>query len=135
MKLIKPVIHQSVSSFEVTPEASKEYNKKIQARFTNSVHTFCGSWYRLHKEGKVIAIFPGGCLVFSKVYIIILFFLGSYLSFWWWCRCVDWSHYKAVVPKGGMHWKKRSTSRNIVSGLSAFAAILLGFAAWQIRKA
>jgi hypothetical protein len=59
MKLIKPIVEQSMLSIELTPEANKEYNKKIQARFTDSVFTLCSSWYRLHKEGKIISVFPG----------------------------------------------------------------------------
>ena len=59
MKLIKPVLEGSVYSFELTPEANEEYNKKLQARFNDSVFTLCNSWYRLHKEGKIISIFPG----------------------------------------------------------------------------
>ena len=59
MKLIKPILEQSVLSIELTPEANKEYNEKIQARLTDSVFSLCGSWYRLHKEGKIISVFPG----------------------------------------------------------------------------
>ena len=51
MKSIKPIVKQSI---ELTMEANKEYNKKIQARFIDSVFTLCGSWYRLnlHKDGN-----------------------------------------------------------------------------------
>ena len=59
MKLIKPNLEHSILSIELTPEANKEYNEKIQARITDSVFTLCGSWYRLHKEGKIISVFPG----------------------------------------------------------------------------
>ena len=59
MKLIKPILEQSILSIELTPEANKEYNEKIQARLTDSVFSLCGSWYRLHKEGKIISVFPG----------------------------------------------------------------------------
>lgn len=112
MKLIKPVLQRSILSVELTPDANKEYNKKIQARFTDSVFTLCASWYRLHKEGKIISIFPGSCI-----------------TYWWWCRRVNWSHYKTVLPKR----KKHTMRANIVVGVSTSLAVILGLAAWKIK--
>ena len=55
--------------------------------------------------------------------------LGSCITYWWWCRRVNWSHYKPVLPKR----KKRSTRTNIVWGVSASLVVLLGLAAWKIK--
>ena len=70
MTMIKPVIERSVSSFELTPEANREYNSRLQARFTDSIFTLCSSWYRLNKDGKVISIFPGSYPSQSSFYIV-----------------------------------------------------------------
>ena len=77
MKLIKPVIERSVSSFELNNKANREYNTKLQARFTNSIFTLC-AWYRLNMDGRVISIFPGS---FSSIKISFPFFFNWFNCF------------------------------------------------------
>ncbi|KAF9552291.1 FAD/NAD(P)-binding domain-containing protein [Agrocybe pediades] len=108
MKLIQPVLQNRVSSFEVTQEANDIYNKKLQTMLDGTIFTFCGSWYRVGSNGKNISIFP-----------------GSALTFWYWCRNVNWDHYKvggptslrkAAEPKLSMMWFK-SVTVYVVLGL------------------
>jgi len=119
MTMIKPIIDRSVSSFELTPEANREYNKKLQARFTDSIFTLCSSWYRLNKDGKVISVFP-----------------GSGIRFWWWCRRVNWSHYKTIAADASQErvQVKRSARKNTAMGISASLIAFLALAIWQTRK-
>lgn len=136
MKLIKPVIERSVSSFELTHKANREYNTKIQARFTDSVFTQCSSWYRLNKVGRVISIFPGSFFTPQKCFDIIpglIVLLGSCVHFWWWCRRVNWSHYK-VVASQGVQWKP-STFKNTVLVVFAYLIAFLALVVWQIGRA
>ena len=136
MKMIKPVIERSVLSFELTYKANRDYNTKLQARFTNSVFTLCASWYRLNKNGRVISIFPGDSFFLHSVLsLFLIIFLGSTVRFWWWCRRVNWSHYKVVAVQG-VQWKKPSTFENsTVLVVSAYLITFLVLAVWQIGGA
>jgi len=59
MNMIKPVLGLRISSFEISQEASDDYNAKIQKMFRGTVFCFCGSWYRVGGDGKNVSIFPG----------------------------------------------------------------------------
>ena len=137
MTMIKPIIERSVSSFELTPEANREYNNKLQARFTNSAFTLCSSWYRLNKDGKVISIFPGRLsLEASYNYPFSNLSLGSCIQFWWWCRNVNWNHYKTVAadPSQQGVQRKRSIRKGIFVGVSASLTAFLAMVTWQLGK-
>ncbi|KAH9481223.1 Baeyer-Villiger monooxygenase [Psilocybe cubensis] len=81
MQLVKPILDNEVTSFEVTPKANDDYNKGLQSKLNDMVFSFCSSWYRAGHNGRNVSIFP-----------------GSALQFWWACRKIDWSHYVAVGP-------------------------------------
>lgn len=88
MKLIKPVVEGSVSSFEVTPQASDEYNAEIQRKLSTYVwNSGCASWYRTGYTGKIFTQWP-----------------GTITQYWWRMRNPIWGHYKVV---GGEKWLKR----------------------------
>ena len=116
MKLIKPIIDQSILSIELTPEANKE---NITRRFkhgslTLSSPSVAPGIVSTRKE----RLYPSSLVSFFSLKMlppVNARFLGSWIRFWWWCRSVHWSHYKTVVPKR----KKRSSWINIVLGVSA----------------
>jgi hypothetical protein len=45
MQLIKPVLQGNVKSFVPKADATRMYNKHIQAALQNTVWTSCISWY------------------------------------------------------------------------------------------
>ncbi|EGO21875.1 putative monooxygenase [Serpula lacrymans var. lacrymans S7.9] len=59
LQLIKPVIDGHVSSYEVTSQASDDYNQGLQDKLTRSVFMQCVSWFRTDGTGKVFSPFPG----------------------------------------------------------------------------
>ncbi|OBZ75477.1 Baeyer-Villiger monooxygenase [Grifola frondosa] len=91
MKLIKPILDGSVTSFEVTAEASDAYNKKIQAKLTDSIYAHCTSWYRVDGSKKLAAPFPGPMALY-----------------WWLLRRPKWEHYRAV---GAERWLRQRRVR------------------------
>ncbi|KAF5327140.1 hypothetical protein D9619_004097 [Psilocybe cf. subviscida] len=69
-KMIKPVLEQKVSSFEVKKDAHDSYNKKIEGMFQDTAFTSCVSWYRAGGTGRIVNIFPGTIALFFNVYVL-----------------------------------------------------------------
>ncbi|KIL65745.1 hypothetical protein M378DRAFT_125196 [Amanita muscaria Koide BX008] len=109
LQLIKPVLDGKASSFDVTSDATNEYNAKIQKRLSNSVFMQCTSWYRSGNDGKVSNIFP-----------------GSGMLMWWWLRKPVWDHYQ--VSTDGKRWKEEreaaQKSRQYVLVSAVAAAVI-----------
>ena len=83
----------------------------------------------LYQSSQVILFF------FSVLSLFLIIFLGSTVRFWWWCRRVNWSHYKVVAVQG-VQWKKPSTFENsTVLVVSAYLIAFLVLAVWQIGGA
>lgn len=68
--MIKPVLEQKVSSFEVKKDAHDSYNKKIEGMFQDTAFTSCVSWYRAGGTGRIVNIFPGTIALFFNVYVL-----------------------------------------------------------------
>lgn len=86
MQLMKPVLEGKAKSFEITREATDEYNEWLQGRLEKSVWTDCMSYYRSDRKlGKITATFPGPVALF-----------------WWLSRTPVWERYVAV---GGERWE------------------------------
>ncbi|KAJ7494237.1 hypothetical protein B0H11DRAFT_929851 [Mycena galericulata] len=88
LQMIEPVIAGDISSFEVTAEATNDYNRNIQARLKGFIWSKCSSWYRTGDNGKIHTLFPGPMTLF-----------------WWWMRRPNWTHYKVLVVG---KWKPKS---------------------------
>jgi hypothetical protein len=113
LQLVRPIIEQKASSFEVTPEATDAYNTKIQARISGSVFPHCFSWYRSGYNGKVASVFPGPALLF-----------------WWWLLRPNWNDYTAVGVSSDFTRRQRlhfvmSICRRLVS-----LAVVGGICVW-----
>jgi cation diffusion facilitator CzcD-associated flavoprotein CzcO len=104
LQLIKPVLEGTVSSFEVTAEATDAYNKKLQKRFLSSVFVHCASWYRAGGDGKISAIFP-----------------FSTLTYRWWLLWPNWSHYKCIRAERWLKQRRQSRLKQTLV-LLAFAS-------------
>ena len=87
MHLIKPIVQQLASSFEVKSTVHERFNKEMQQRLSTSVWSGCTSWYRKGHNGKVVSLWP-----------------GTMTEFWWRMRSPVWSHYKVV---NGEKWTKK----------------------------
>ncbi|KAF8636884.1 hypothetical protein AX16_010940 [Volvariella volvacea WC 439] len=59
VQLLTPILHRTISSFNVKHSATDAYNDRIQARLSRSVHVGCSSWYKKDGTGKNASIFPG----------------------------------------------------------------------------
>ncbi|KAF8209463.1 hypothetical protein K438DRAFT_1960460 [Mycena galopus ATCC 62051] len=88
MQFVKPILSGLVSSFDVKPGPTDEYNDLIHDRLSRSVFVECVSWYRAGGEGKVSSIFPGTMLLYG-----------------WWVRRPKWEDYN--VRAIGGEWAKR----------------------------
>lgn len=109
LRLIKPVLDGTVSSFEVSTRATDIYNVKIQTKLARSVWVSCASWYRQGGDGKVFGIFPGPAVLF-----------------WWWMRSTNWNHYSAVPSQRWNEYRRRQKSRTVLLfGLVAVSASAL----------
>lgn len=106
LQLITPVLRGFARSFEVTPEATNNYNDIIQTRLAKSVFILCSSWYRTGRTGKVFSIFPGPVSLF-----------------WWWSRTVTWGHYRTV---GGEGWVLKQRAKAAVIRLAAVVVLVSG---------
>lgn len=80
-KLIQPVLERKAKSFEISHDATDQYNDWLQKRLQNSVWTDCVSYYQAGRDSKtkVVATFPGPVALF-----------------WWFCRRPKWELYHAV---------------------------------------
>ena len=87
MHLIKPIVQQLASSFEVKSTVHERFNKEMQQRLSTSVWSGCTSWYRKGHNGKVVSLWP-----------------GTMTEFWWRMRSPVWNHYKVV---NGEKWTKK----------------------------
>jgi hypothetical protein len=85
----------------------------------------------LYQSSQVV-LFQSVNSSFSTGLIILL---GSTVRFWWWCRHVNWSHYKVVAAEG-VQWKpSSSTFKNTGLVVSAYVIAFLALAVWQIGRA
>lgn len=82
LQLIKPVIDGTAQSFEVTSEATDEYNDWLQKRLSNTVWSDCRSFYNMDVDGKKAKNFAT--------------FPGTVTLFWWLCRAPRWDAFRAV---------------------------------------
>ncbi|KAH8100398.1 FAD/NAD-P-binding domain-containing protein [Cristinia sonorae] len=111
MQMLDPIIKGSVSSFEVTHEASDAWNAHTHKKLSTSVWSVCQSWYRTGRTGKNANIWP-----------------GSLTNQWWQLRSPIWSHYKVV---GGERWERRRMMKRVwrtvevatVVGVVAYASL------------
>jgi hypothetical protein len=89
LQLIKPVLDGQAKSFEVTEEATDEYNAWVQDGLSRSVWTECNSYYQIDgKRGsKNIAMFPGPVSLF-----------------WWLTRTPPWNKFHGVAAEA---WEKQ----------------------------
>lgn len=88
LQLIKPVIDGQARSFEVTDDATNEYNAWLESRLSNSVWTECNSYYQVGgKKTKIFATFPGPVTLF-----------------WWLTRYPRWEKFHGV---GAERWEKQ----------------------------
>lgn len=88
LQLIQPILSGSLSSFEVTSDATESYNDLLQSRLQNSVWTQCDSWYRAGTQGKIFSTFPGPLAVY-----------------WWWLRRPRWNDY-LLEGTGKKNWER-----------------------------
>jgi hypothetical protein len=75
-QLMKPVLQGKVMSYELTDEASDDYNRWLQERLNSSVWVECSSYYRAGMNGKNFTTFPGPVTLF-----------------WYIARNPVWSHF------------------------------------------
>ncbi|RDB21175.1 Baeyer-Villiger monooxygenase [Hypsizygus marmoreus] len=94
-QLIQPIIQGKAKSFEVTEEATDEYNTWLQKRLTRSVWTECNSYYQVggQKETRITATFPGPVGLF-----------------WWLALRPRWSDFRGVA---GEAWEKQRRKDNM----------------------
>ncbi|KAJ6613685.1 hypothetical protein B0H10DRAFT_2047523 [Mycena sp. CBHHK59/15] len=93
IKFVKPILDGLVHTFDVTAEATNDYNDKIHARLARSVFVGCVSWYRSGSDGKVSSIFPGPMMLY-----------------WWWLRQPQWSDYRVMATHG---WDRQLRSERL----------------------
>ena len=115
IQLIKPVLARKARSFTVQEGATDRYNAWLEKRIGGSVFTACASYYRSSQGGKNVAIFPGPLALF-----------------WWFCRTVRWSDYRAV---GAEKWEKERRRTKVLSVLAALLLVVgvAGLAQPQVR--
>ncbi|KAF6763939.1 hypothetical protein DFP72DRAFT_873803 [Ephemerocybe angulata] len=89
LQLIKPVLDGSAKSFEVTHEATDEYNAWLDKRLSTAVWSDCLSYYN-ELDGKKVKNFVN--------------FPGPVALFWWLCRSPRWSAFRAV---GAEAWERQ----------------------------
>jgi hypothetical protein len=106
LQLIKPILDNQAKSFEVTEEATEEYNTWLQGRLSKSVWTACNSYYQVdrQKQTKIIATFPGPVSLF-----------------WWLTRTPQWNKFHGV---GAEAWKKQ-LSMNMAKRWSVLALVVI----------
>lgn len=103
LQLIKPVVRNLASSFELKLEEHNKFNKELQRKLSLSVWSGCVSWYRSGYTGKVVSLWP-----------------GTMTEFWWKARTPIWSHYKVV---GGGKWSRRQRVGKVLHTLGFIGAI------------
>ena len=86
---MKPILSGSLSTFEVTQDASDKFNKWLQRRLDTSVWTHCTSWYRVGHAGRIFSNWPGPMVLF-----------------WWMLRSPRWSDYATSGP-GKDAWERK----------------------------
>ncbi|KAF9526978.1 hypothetical protein CPB83DRAFT_856911 [Crepidotus variabilis] len=81
LQLIQPVIQGKAKSFEITAQATDEYNDWLQTRLSDSVWTECASYYHSGRDGtsRISATFPGPVTLF-----------------WWLTRRPKWDLFHGV---------------------------------------
>jgi len=98
------VLEGKAKSFEVTVEATDEYNEWLQKRLSTSVWTDCVSYYQGGKDkSKVVAMFPGPVTLF-----------------WWFCRQPKWDDFdgkESELWERERRMKKKWTKVAVVIGL------------------
>lgn len=104
MQLVKPVIHNLATSFEVTSQANDIFNAEIQKKLSTSVWSSCTSWYRLGHSGKVFSQWP-----------------GTLTQYWWRLRNPIWGDYKAV---GANQFFLRQRATKLVRGAGVVSLML-----------
>ncbi|KAJ3574820.1 hypothetical protein NP233_g1506 [Leucocoprinus birnbaumii] len=98
LQLMKPVLEGKAKYFEITDEATDEYNSWLQGRLQNSVWTDCMSYYRSDRKlGKIVATFPGPVALF-----------------WWLARTPVWSRYRAVGAEAWAAERRQSWMQKMV---------------------
>lgn len=111
LQLVKPVIQNLASSFEVTNLANDKFNKAIQTKLSTSIWSNCASWYRHDYTGKIITQWP-----------------GTATEYWWQMRTPVWSHYKAI---GASKWILRQRVASFVRGAGV---VSLAFALLWVQR-
>ncbi|EDR14376.1 uncharacterized protein LACBIDRAFT_292343 [Laccaria bicolor S238N-H82] len=92
-QLIKPILDGQAKSFEISSEATDEYNTWLQDRLSTSVWTDCTSYYQ-GAGGKVISTFPGPVALF-----------------WWLTRSPRWELFRGVWGKEWEEQLRRNKSK------------------------
>ncbi|KAF7359016.1 hypothetical protein MSAN_01242300 [Mycena sanguinolenta] len=111
LKFVKPILDGAVSTFEVSSEATDQYNNWIHTRLSRSVHMSCVSWYRVGGTGKISSIFP-----------------GSGTLFWWCTRTPRWSDYKISEKSDWKELVRRQQLTGLFGGTISLAAAIFYFA-------
>lgn len=93
LQLIKPILDGQAKSFEISSEATDEYNTWLQDRLSTSVWTDCTSYYQ-GAGGKVISTFPGPVALF-----------------WWLTRSPRWELFRGVWGKEWEEQLRRNKSK------------------------
>ncbi|KAI0311991.1 FAD/NAD-P-binding domain-containing protein [Amylostereum chailletii] len=115
LKLMKPIVDGTLTTFEPTSAATDEYNNWLQRRLVNSVYTQCHSWYRAGSDGSG--------KIFSK-------FPGPLTLFWWFVRSPRWQDYTVDGP-GRASWQRKGKiiavvrTAAVVTGIGAVGLGLL----------
>ncbi|KAH8103495.1 hypothetical protein BXZ70DRAFT_925982 [Cristinia sonorae] len=112
MQLLSPILRGLASSFEVTHEATDQWNTHVQLRLSNSVWSSCNSWYRAGLSGKNGIIWP-----------------GPLMDQWWWLRWPQWEHYKAI---GAEKWERKRTLVRFVKRCVLVGAVGVACSWWWI---
>ncbi|KAF9442531.1 FAD/NAD(P)-binding domain-containing protein [Macrolepiota fuliginosa MF-IS2] len=111
IQLITPILTRHVATIEVKPEATEEYNEKIQKRLAGSVFVNCQSWYRVGGTGKITNIFPGATTLF-----------------WLWLRKPKWGDYTGLGLEEWLQRRQKNKMWNVVRWCVTLL-LLLGAAA------
>ncbi|KDR73518.1 hypothetical protein GALMADRAFT_124691 [Galerina marginata CBS 339.88] len=122
MQLIRPVLQGQAKSFEVTDEATDEYNDWLQRRLQSSVWTDCVSYYQAGRDSKsrIVATFPGPVTLL-----------------WWFCRRPRWELFRAV---GAERWERQRTLGRVRKWalmtvlVSVVGFLLSGESGWIMRQ-
>ena len=108
LQLIKPILDNQAKSFEVTEEATAQYNTWIQDRLSKSVWTECNSYYQIDRQrgSKNVATFPGPVSLF-----------------WWLTRTPPWDKFHGVAAEA---WEKQQRINQIKGwgGLRVLALVV-----------